>query len=87
MIKVIIANKDQHVSQIRDLFWEHLQWANTKVKEKFDINFDTAAMLEMDMKDLDKFMLPQGLLLLAYSENHLAGIACLKALRPDIGEI
>jgi GNAT superfamily N-acetyltransferase len=32
-------------------------------------------------------MSPQGRLLLAYSENRLAGIACLKELTPDIGEI
>ena len=87
MIKVIIANKYQHAWQIRELFLEHLQWANAKVKEKFQITFNTATMLETDMKELDKFMTPLGRLLLVYSGNHLAGIACLKALTPDIGEI
>ena len=87
MIKAIIEDKDQYTSQIRELFLEHLQWANAKVKEKFQINFNTALMLEVDMKDLDKFMPPLGRLLLAYSENRLVGIACLKALTPDIGEI
>jgi GNAT superfamily N-acetyltransferase len=69
------------------LFLEHLQWANAKVKEKFQINFNTAVMLEVDMKSLDEFMPPQGRLLLAYIGDRLAGIACLKALTPDIGEI
>jgi N-acetylglutamate synthase-like GNAT family acetyltransferase len=87
MVKVITAKKDQHVLQIRELLLEHLQWANAKVKEEFEVSFNTAAMLEGDMKDLDKFMPPQGRLLLAYNKNRLAGIACLKALTPHIGEI
>ena len=58
MVKVITAKKDQHALQIRELFLEHLQWANAKVKEEFEVSFNTAAMLEGDMKDLDKFMPP-----------------------------
>ena len=51
MVKVITADKDQHAVQIRELFLEHLQWANAKVKEEFEVSFNTAAMLEADMKD------------------------------------
>lgn len=87
MIKVITANQDQHAAQIRDLFWEYLQWANAKVNEEFGVNFDIATMLEADMQGLDKFMPPNGRLLLGYAEDRLAGIACLKYLTPSIGEI
>jgi len=51
MTKVIIANKDQHARQIRELFWGHLQWSNSKVTEKSQINLNTAAMFEADMKE------------------------------------
>jgi len=44
-------------------------------------------MLKEDMKGLNRFMPHLGRLLLAYSENRLAGIACLKALAPHTGEI
>lgn len=87
MVKVIIANKDQHAPQIRELFWEYLEWANSRVNEEFEVNFDIAAILEADMKDLDKFMPFKGRLLLCYTEDRLAGIACLKELTPSIGEI
>jgi hypothetical protein len=60
MIKIITAKKDQHGLQIRELFLEHLQWANARVKEEFGVSFNTAAMLEGDMKDLNRFMPPQG---------------------------
>ena len=86
-IQVIIADKGKHAPQIRELFWEYLQWANARVNEEFNVNFDIVTMLEDDMQDLDKFMPPQGRLLLGYIEKDLAGIACLKALTPSIGEV
>lgn len=87
MHKVIIADKDEHGGQIRELFWEYLQWANAKVNDEFGVNFDIAAMLETDMNNLDKFMPPSGRLLLSYEDEHLTGIACLKFLMPRVGEI
>ena len=87
MIQIIVADKEQHVHPIRDLFWEYLQWANEKVQENFGVSFDIAAMLEEDMNTLDKFMPPKGRLLLGYVEDRPMGIACLKALTNSIGEV
>jgi GNAT superfamily N-acetyltransferase len=86
-ILVIIADREQHAPQIRELFWEYLQWANSRLQEEYEISFDIASVLEGDMKDLGKFMPPQGRLLLAYVGKDLAGIACLKQLTPSIGEV
>jgi GNAT superfamily N-acetyltransferase len=86
-IEVIIAEREQHAPQIRELFWEYLQWANARVNEEFKVSFDIVTMLEDDMQDLDKFMPPHGRLLLGYMGKSLAGIACLKALAPRIGEV
>jgi GNAT superfamily N-acetyltransferase len=85
--EVTIADREQHAPQIRELFWEYLQWANDRVNEEFKVTFDIATMLEGDMQDLGKFMPPNGRLLLGYIEKELAGIACLKPLTPRIGEI
>jgi GNAT superfamily N-acetyltransferase len=87
MIQIIIANQDEHAQSIRDLFWEYLQWANTKVEENFGVSFDIATMLEDDMNTLNKFMPPRGRLLLGYVEDRPMGIACLKALTDNIGEV
>lgn len=84
---MITASKDSHAAQIRELFWEYLQWANAKVNDEFRVNFDIETMLEADMQQLDKFMPPKGRLILGYAEEQLAGIACLKYLAPGIGEI
>lgn len=86
-IQVVIADREQHAPAIRELFWEYLQWANARVTEEFSVSFDIATMLEGDMQDLGKFMPPTGRLLLGYLGKELAGIACLKSLAPQIGEI
>jgi len=86
-IRVVTADKDQHISQIRELFWEYLQWANTRVNREFNVSFDIAAILEEDMWSIAKFMPPQGRLLLGYHGEYLAGMACLKMLKPRVGEV
>jgi GNAT superfamily N-acetyltransferase len=87
MIKIIIADQNQHAQPIRELFWEYLQWANAKVKENFGVSFDIASMLEEDMNTLDKFTPPKGRLLLGYIEDQPMGIACLKVLTDRTGEV
>jgi GNAT superfamily N-acetyltransferase len=86
-IEIFTADRDQHAPQIRELFWEYLQWANVRLFEEFNIRFDIATMLEEDMKGLDIFMPPYGRLLLGCTNGHPAGTACLKKLAPGIGEI
>jgi GNAT superfamily N-acetyltransferase len=86
-IEIIIADRDQHAPQIRELFWEYLHWANVRVNEEFNIRFDIDTLLEEDMKSLGIFMPPDGRLLLGYTHGHPAGIACLKKLTHGIGEI
>ena len=86
-IQVIIADEKQHTHQIRKLFWEYLQWANNRVQNEFNVTFDIATMLEEDMQSIAKFKPPQGRLLLGYHGDDLAGIACLKFLKPGVGEV
>jgi GNAT superfamily N-acetyltransferase len=86
-VVIIAADKDQYAVQIRELFWEYLQWGNVKLDEEFGFRFDIAAMIEEDMNTLGKFMPPKGRLLLGYVEDQPMGIACLKALTDSIGEI
>src|SRR5574341_301690 len=87
MTSIVIAAQDQHGPYIRELFWEYLQWANIMTNQEFGVNFDIASMLEADMNKLDKFMPPKGRLLLGFAADQPAGIACLKQLTPQIGEI
>ena len=81
------AKTEEDRSQVRELFWEYLQWANERLNEEFDVNFDIESMLERDMAELEIFSPPHGRLLLATEGSQAAGIACLKRIREDMGEI
>lgn len=86
MSKIYQAKADDN-EHIRVLFWEYLQDANSKIEEEFGVSFDIKTMLEEDMLDLDKFNPPDGRLLLASYEDQVIGIACMRRIREDTGEI
>ena len=72
---------------MKELFGEHLAWANLRLNEEYGINFDIESMLKQNMLELDKFLPPQGRLLLAIQDEEVAGLACMQKIRADIGEI
>lgn len=85
--RIYQASLTENITQIRDIFWEYLQWANTEVNKTFDVNFDIQTMLEQDVRKLAIFMPPEGRLLLSASNGDLYGVACLRKNAEDIGEI
>jgi GNAT superfamily N-acetyltransferase len=87
VLRIYQAETEEDKSNVRDLFWEYLRWANSKINAEFGVNFDIKSMLEQDMLELDKFSPPNGRLLLAEYENQVAGLACMRKIREDIGEI
>ncbi len=88
MYTIIFANKEKHLAQIWDLFFEYLQWINTKLIEEYGMGVDDVeGYVEADIQHIDKFMPPMGRLLLGYIDDRLAGMAALKELSPGVGEI
>jgi GNAT superfamily N-acetyltransferase len=87
MVEIFQAGTPEHQGQVRELFWEYLQWGNSMLDREFGISFDIKSMLEGDMRELVKFSPPQGRLLLAYEQGQPAGIACLRKIREGMGEV
>jgi GNAT superfamily N-acetyltransferase len=87
MAKYRLVQSDEDISKVRELFWEYLQWANTRGNEEFGVNFDIEAMLEENMQELDIYLPPEGRLVLAFEVGKPAGLGCLKKLRSSMGEI
>lgn len=87
MIDLVVAEKDQSLPEIRELFAEYLEWANARINQEFQVSFDIPTLIEDTMQHLDYFMPPSGRLLLAYADGQLAGIAGLKGLEQGIGEV
>jgi GNAT superfamily N-acetyltransferase len=69
------------------LFLEYLYWVNQKLDENYGIRFDVPSKVAQDMTELEMFLPPHGRLILATSGSEVVGIACLKKVREDIGEI
>ena len=76
-----------HQQQMQELFWEYLTWANDRNGEEFGIRLDIRALLEDDMTHPEKFMPPQGQLLIAQDQARIIGCICLKSLSNSIGEL
>jgi len=87
MATILQAEIDAHHQPLREIFWEYLVWANDMNDQTFGIRLDIAALLERDMATLQKFMPPDGRLLLAQVDSQIAGCVCLKALTPTMGEV
>lgn len=84
---IFTADPVCHAPQIREIYWEYLQWVNGRIFQEYGVDFDIAAILERDMLDLDKFMPPKGRLFLCYPEEKPGGMGCLKPLSEGCGEI
>ena len=87
MAHIIAIEDDQHTSQIQELFWEYLEWANLRINQQFGVSLDMPAILAGDMRNLGKYMPPRGRLLLAFTEDLPAGMLCLASMSPLIGEV
>lgn len=87
MLKIYQAESEEDRTQVRELFWEYLVWANASLNEAFGINFDIAQMQEESVRNLQQFDPPHGRLLLAEQDGRVAGVACMHQIREGTGEI
>jgi GNAT superfamily N-acetyltransferase len=87
MLSIRQVESERDIAHVRELFWEYLQWANARLNEEFGVDFDIASMLEENMAELEIYFPPYGRLLLASDGPEAAGLACIKRIREDIGEI
>jgi GNAT superfamily N-acetyltransferase len=87
MFRIYQAETDQDKALFRELSWEYLQWANARVDKEYGVRADIQSMLDQDLRELGKFLPPYGRLLLAECDGQVVGLACMKRIREEIGEI
>lgn len=75
--------------QVRSLFLEYLQWIIPTVEPIWGISIPVtpADVAEQDMADIQKFMPPDGRLLLARDDGDVIGCACARTIRSGLAEI
>ncbi len=81
-----MRSEEDH-AHVDELFWEYLQWANTRLIRESGVGLDIKTLHEQTMRELDKFTPPHGRLLLAKQKGQVAGLACLRKIKPHVGEI
>ena len=87
MLSIYQIQSDKDRAKVRELFWEYLQWLSLRISEEFGVSIDFKSIFEQDMLELEKFSPPHGRLLVAEYQGQVAGLASMKRIREDIGEI
>lgn len=76
------------IESVRRLWTEYLTWGNETMQSLYGVHpHDPKHAVEQDIAHIGKFLPPHGRLMLAYSDNNVCGIGCLKSITADIGEI
>jgi ribosomal protein S18 acetylase RimI-like enzyme len=86
-LKVFQVESDEHKQQVRELLGEYLQWLHAMSNAEFGVDFDVRTTLEQDMAGLVQFAPPAGCLLLAEYEGQSVGLAGMRKLNDDRGDI
>lgn len=86
-VKIIQVKTDKYNLDIKKLFTEHLEWIGLMFEKEFDISLDIKLFVEQKMAELDKFLPPEGCLLLGEYENQIAGEVCMRKIGDDLSEV
>jgi putative acetyltransferase len=88
MVQITHATEDEF-PQVRCLFLEYLQWLIPMLATHWEYLVPVTAEAAVDymMADMQKYLPPDGRLLLASDESGVVGCACAWTLRPGLAEL
>ena len=77
MVRITQAT-EQDLPHVRSLFFEYVQWLILMVETKWEypVAITPVELVERDMADVQKFLPPDGRLLLASDDSGVVGCAC-----------
>ena len=85
-IRDIILPND--LVDIQKLWFDYLVWGNDKMQTLYGVHpHNPKDAVEQDIESIEKFLPPNGRLLLAFKGDKACGIGCLKSINAEIGEI
>lgn len=88
--RMIQARKIEDLPKLGELYLEHTQWISSMFNQTYGVKIeekDLKNWVEADLLKLDQFMPPKGRLLLYFADDVLAGMAGMREIGMDIGEI
>jgi GNAT superfamily N-acetyltransferase len=82
------AKLPDDVDDIRRLWIDYLTWGNETMQLLYGVHpHNPTETVEQDIEMISKFLPPNGRLKLAFLDNKVCGIGCLKSISEEIGEI
>ncbi len=88
VVEIRDAKLPNDIDFIRRLWIEYLTWGNDNMQMHYGVHpHNPNEQVEQDIKMIDKFLPPNGRLILAFIDNDACGIGCLKSINEEIGEV
>ncbi len=88
VIEVRDAILPDDADDIRQLWIDYLTWANNTMHMHYGVHPNNPTeQVEQDVKMIEKFLPPNGRIILAFTDNIACGTGCLKGINEEIGEL
>lgn len=88
VVEVRDARLPGDIDFIRQLWIDYLTWGNDNMQMLYGVHpHNPGEQVEQDINMIDKFLPPNGRLILAFIDNKACGIGCLKSISEEIGEV
>jgi GNAT superfamily N-acetyltransferase len=88
VVEIRDAQLPKDLDAIRKLWIAYLTWGNDKMQMLYGVHpHNPTEAVQQDIENIDKFLPPDGRLMLAFIDGKACGIGCLKSINDEIGEI
>ncbi len=88
IIEIRDAQFPNDIDSIRQLWTAYLTWGNQQMQLHYGTHpHNPEETVQQDIEMIDKFLPPNGRLMLAFIDGNTCGIGCLKSINDEIGEI
>lgn len=88
VVEIRDAKLPNDIDSVRQLWIDYLTWGNDNMQMLYGAHpHNPNEQVEQDIVMIDKFLPPNGSLLLAFIDKNACGIGCLKSINEEIGEI
>lgn len=88
IVETRTADLSTDIEIIKRLWIDYLTWGNNQMQLLYGVHpHNPKEAVEEDLQKIDKFLPPNGRLILAFHDGKACGIGCLKRIDDEIGEI
>ena len=87
VVEIRDAQFPKDIDSIRQLWTVYLTWGNDKMQMLYGVHpHNPKEAVQQDIESIDKFLPPNGRLMVAFIDENACGIGCLKSINEEIGE-